>query len=130
MKASLEKVSPFIEKIRHTLEEEVQRLLRDLHAMADEDPNQPGTFIPKPPTEEIKTDDDGSVDATAISDNAPIINQLQQELRDAKKALQAVQDGTYGYCKYCKEAIDPKRLEARPTSSACIACKKTLTQEA
>ena len=34
-----------------------------------------------------------------------------------------------GICKYCDQPIDEKRLRARPTSGACISCKKTLTDE-
>ncbi len=78
---------------------------------------------------EVETDDDSSVEATAVSDDLAVIAGLQEELRDVRKALQVLQDGSYGLCKYCQKPIDPKRLEARPTSSACITCKKTLTQE-
>lgn len=129
MKKNLRHLDPSLEVIKKKLAEEIERLLRDLYTIADEDPNQPGVFIPKPPVHEVETDDDSSVDATTLSDDIPVITNLQQELRDSKKALEAIENGTYGLCKYCGNPIDPKRLEARPTSSACITCKKTLTQE-
>lgn len=119
----------FLKDIEKRLKEEELRLRRDLEDLADEDPNQPGIFLPKPPTEEIETDDDSSIESTTISDDLAVIEGLQEELRDVHKALKMLQDGTYGLCKYCQKPIDPKRLEARPTSSACITCKKTLTQE-
>jgi RNA polymerase-binding transcription factor DksA len=112
------------------LSEEEQRLLRDLIDIADEDPNHPGTYLPKPPEVESKTDDDSSIDATTAADAAVIIERLQEELRDVKKAQESLAAGTYGLCKYCHNPIDPKRLEARPASSSCVSCKKTLTQEA
>ncbi len=119
----------FLKDIEKRLKEEEQRLLRDLEDLADEDPNQPGVFMPKPPTDEVETDDDTSIEATTISDDLAVIEGLQEELRDVRKALQMIKDKAYGLCKYCQKPIDPKRLEARPTSSACITCKKTLTQE-
>lgn len=121
--------APFLKEIEKRLKEEEQRLLRDLGDLADEDPKQPGVFLPKPPTDEVETDDDSSIEATTISDSLAVIEGLQEELRDVRKAQRMLKNKTYGLCKYCQKPIDPKRLEARPTSSACITCKKTLTQE-
>ncbi|MSR85686.1 hypothetical protein EXS71_04630 [Candidatus Uhrbacteria bacterium] len=69
------------------------------------------------------------MEVSEYADGLSIGSKLEAELRDTVKALAAIEKGTYGVCKYCGKEIDIKRLEARPTSSACIACKKTLTQE-
>jgi DnaK suppressor protein len=61
--------------------------------------------------------------------NKPLEMTMEKMLRDVNVALKRIDDGTYGVCKYCDNPIDEKRLLARPTSSACISCKKTLTQE-
>ena len=37
-------------------------------------------------------------------------------------ALARVDDGTYGVCEVCGEAIPGGRLEARPTAATCVAC--------
>ena len=111
------------------LQEEEARLTRDLHEIAEMDPSHPGTYLPKHPEIDNETDDDSSIDSTSASDAAAVIERLQEELRDVKKALESLEKGTYGICKYCKQAIDPKRLEARPASSSCVSCKKSLTQE-
>lgn len=111
------------------LQDEEKRLLRDLSDIADEDQNNPGTYLPKPPELDSETDDDISIDATIAAESAAVIEQLQEDLRDVRKAQAALKAGTYGICKYCQNPIDPKRLEARPASSSCVACKKTLTQE-
>jgi DnaK suppressor protein len=55
---------------------------------------------------------------------------LESTLRDIKKSLDRIEKGDYGICKYCDKEIDIKRLTARPTSSSCVSCKKTLTDEA
>ncbi len=39
-------------------------------------------------------------------------------------ALSRINDGDYGYCDACGAEIGTKRLEARPTATQCIECKK------
>ena len=51
---------------------------------------------------------------------------LESTLRDINSALERMENGTYGVCKYCKEEIGEKRMSARPVASACVACKNKL----
>lgn len=51
---------------------------------------------------------------------------LESSLKDIRAALQRIEDGTYGICKYCKKPISEKRILARPVASACIDCKTKL----
>ena len=39
-------------------------------------------------------------------------------LQKIEKALQRIEDGTFGICERCEEDISPKRLEARPVTAA------------
>jgi len=119
----------FIEQMKTRLLEEKARLERDLNDMAKKDPRQPGHFNPAFPETGGDSEDDNSIEATELADEMSIVARLENELRDTIKALETIAEGAYGICKYCKKEIDVKRLEARPTSSACISCKKTLTQE-
>lgn len=74
--------------------------------------------------------EDESADKVAeISDNLSLENELSAAIRDIHSALKAIANGSYGTCKYCKQPIDEARLRVRPTSTSCVACKKTLTQE-
>jgi len=45
-------------------------------------------------------------------------------LQKIDRALQRVEDGSFGICERCEEDISPKRLEARPVTSLCIRCKE------
>ena len=45
-------------------------------------------------------------------------------LQKIEKALQRIEDGTFGVCERCEEDISPKRLEARPVTTLCIRCKE------
>src|SRR5438552_15347194 len=40
------------------------------------------------------------------------------------RALERVDDGTFGVCEQCGEEISIKRLEARPEATLCIRCKE------
>ncbi|MBL7058586.1 TraR/DksA C4-type zinc finger protein [Patescibacteria group bacterium] len=51
---------------------------------------------------------------------------LEKTLRDIEGALDRIEKGTYGVCKYCNQEINAKRLQARPVASACIPCKTKL----
>lgn len=73
---------------------------------------------------------DNAAEAADYADSLSIEHALEKTLKDVNEALRRIQDGTYGVCKYCHKPISTERLLARPTSSACIPCKKNLTQEA
>jgi DnaK suppressor protein len=40
-----------------------------------------------------------------------------------KEALERIENGTFGICEECGEAIALKRLRARPMATLCIHCK-------
>ena len=45
-----------------------------------------------------------------------------RDLQRIDAALRRIEDGEYGYCSDCGEAIAEKRLEADPMASLCVAC--------
>ncbi len=44
-------------------------------------------------------------------------------LSKISQALQKIDDGIYGECEACGEAIGVKRIQARPVAELCIDCK-------
>jgi DnaK suppressor protein len=73
--------------------------------------------------------DKADENAQEISDyttNSAAEKVLEKTLADIDTALKRIEDGSYGTCKYCHQAIAPKRLQARPVASACISCKNEL----
>lgn len=108
------------------LVDERARLEQELEDLGSKNPNQPDAAYPESGG---TSDDDNAAEVTEYVDELTVEARLEAELRDVKKALGAIEKGTYGTCKYCHKEIDLKRLEARPASSSCIDCKKLLTQE-
>lgn len=65
--------------------------------------------------------------ATTESDQAMNLRLRDRErvlLRKIDKALDKIDEGTYGLCEDCDEPIEVKRLEARPVTDLCIQCKE------
>jgi len=45
-------------------------------------------------------------------------------IKKIKKALERIDNGTFGICEDCGEEISEKRLMVRPVTTQCIECKK------
>ena len=74
-------------------------------------------------------EDENAAEVAEFEANLGIEQDLAKTLRDVASALERLATGTYGVCKYCHKPIDPRRLQARPTSSSCVECKKAIIQE-
>ena len=123
------KLSPkFIETMKETLISEKTKLENELSKFTKKNPNVDGDFEATYPEYGDKSDENAQ-EITQYLTNKPLEMQLEKMLRDINKALKNMEAGSYGMCKYCDEPIEEKRLQARPTSGACVSCKKTLTQE-
>ena len=80
---------------------------------------------------ELKVSPDDLPDETDLAANE-ITQNLVFKLRERERlllkkiddALAKVDEGTFGVCEDCEENIEPRRLEARPVSTLCIACKE------
>ena len=61
----------------------------------------------------------------AILPKLPDRAAAEDVLRDTfRKALEKIDQGTFGVCDDCGEKISLKRLEARPETTLCIRCKE------
>jgi DnaK suppressor protein len=58
-----------------------------------------------------------------LSDN------VREEIMQIDDALDRINSGSYGRCPRCNEPITIQRLEVRPHSRHCVACKELLEKE-
>ena len=63
--------------------------------------------------------DSGQV-AAEQGENKVLASQLRTELDEVDRALAKLEEGTYGACEACGEAISSARLEAMPAARFCI----------
>lgn len=54
---------------------------------------------------------------------------LGREIVAVKAALARVDDGSYGECTRCGEAVGEKRLEAFPETALCINCAREVEKQ-
>lgn len=118
----------FTEKMKAHLTAEKERLESELSSFAHRSGGSEGDFKTDFPNLGDK-EDENAAEVAEFSNNLSLEDELEKALRDVANALEALEKGTYGVCKYCSQDIDERRLVARPTSGSCIQCKKTLTQE-
>lgn len=76
----------------------------------------------------VRPEDKDEVDQA----NADIEQSMRMQLKNRETftlqkinaALRRIEDGSYGECESCGESIELRRLQARPTTTLCIACKE------
>jgi RNA polymerase-binding protein DksA len=114
-----------LDEIKNKLNTDKTRIEGELLKFAKKNPNVAGEYDAQ--IEDLG--DDESENVTEVEQYAldlSLEHALEKELKDVDKALLAIKKGTYGFCKYCKQPIDAKRLKARPTSTSCVSCKNKL----
>ncbi|KKW28905.1 MAG: C4-type zinc finger protein, DksA/TraR family [Candidatus Uhrbacteria bacterium GW2011_GWD2_52_7] len=117
----------FLEEMTGVLEQELVKLKEELVNLA---PNgKKGNAFDADYDNLGDKEDESAEKVAGMGDAYSLESELTTALRDVESALAAIKGGTYGVCKYCKTEIAEERLRARPTSTSCVACKKTLTQE-
>ena len=85
------------------------------------------------PTGDLRSDvdyGDSFADAGAVTaertERLGLVDTLVGQLREVEKALERIEQGTYGICAECGNEIPAARLEARPESTLCVDCKSRL----
>jgi DnaK suppressor protein len=65
---------------------------------------------------------DGTTEAISRLTDIGVGRSLETGLDRTERALAKLDEGTYGTCDACGEAIPPARLRALPDSVLCVAC--------
>jgi len=83
------------------------------------------TAVPRDPAAAVsfgKRIGDGTTEAIARMTKVGTAEQLSVMRADVVRALEKIEDGTYGLCDRCGASIPDERLEARPWSVLCVSC--------
>ncbi len=105
--------------IRAALDERLAELDRDLAEL---------TAVPRDPAAAVsfgKRIGDGTTEAVDRLTKVGAAEQLAVMRTDVVRALEKLDDGTYGICDRCGALIPEERLEARPWSVLCVRCAST-----
>lgn len=118
----------FIQEMEEKLMNEKRRLEKELTEFAKQNPKNAEDYDAAFPNMGDK-EDENAEEVDTFSTNLTLERTLESSLRDVEKALDRIKNNAYGICKYCSKEIGEKRLRARPSSSSCVECKKSFTQE-
>jgi DnaK suppressor protein len=67
--------------------------------------------------------EDEASESTELEKRSALENRLNSLLREVERALQKMDDGSYGTCDICRSPIDPARMEALPQAILCMNCR-------
>ena len=112
-----------IEHFKNLLLKEKEVLLSELKTVAVLNGNNPADFEPIKPDMDIDLSDRNEVadEIEEFRNNTAITNDLEIRLQEVNKALQKIEEGTYGVCEVSGTAIEEDRLEANPAARTCKA---------
>ena len=65
---------------------------------------------------------DGTTEAVGRLTDIGVGHSLEQALARTERALKKLDEGTYGICDDCREAISPGRMRALPDGVLCVKC--------
>ena len=65
---------------------------------------------------------DGTTEAISRITDIGVGRSLEATLARTERALEKLDEGTYGRCDVCGGDIPPRRLEAMPDSVLCVSC--------
>ena len=101
-------------EIRGTLERERDELRQQLGEI---------TAAPRDPMAALsfgKRVGEGTSQAIERIEQVDVARRLEEKLADVERALQKLEEGTYGTCDVCGDPISPERLEAIPWATRCV----------
>jgi len=98
------------------LQKQLDELVKGAGKTVDEMTDAENTSAFPDPTDRASMESDRNFELRIRDRERKLINKI-------KKALEKIEDGSFGFCEVCGEPIDFKRLEARPVTEHCIECK-------
>lgn len=110
------------EPFKKLLEVELTKIITDLESIATKHP-ETGDWVAIPVSTDLGNADE-NVEADAVEEwNArrALMAQLEIRYRNIMRALEKIDQGTYGTCEICGEPIESERLEANPAARTNLA---------
>ncbi len=111
--AQLEYFRSLLQKKLDDLLGEADKTLEEMTDMNDHFPD---------PTDRASVESDRSFELRIRDRERKLIKKIN-------KAVERIEQGTYGICEDCGEEIGTKRLTARPVTTRCIECKSKQERE-
>lgn len=103
-----------MEKIKEVLLKRKQQLQEDLSLLQEDGP-----------VDDQSQDAADQANSSALETlKTSLQNNELEEYRMITKALDMIEDGTYGECVDCEQSISERRLMSYPNATRCLACQE------
>lgn len=113
----------FLTQQRKLLEERKSQLLKELKLDSVKGVHAENEYDARFPDFGDK-EDENAAEVAAFEGNLSMEKNLEISLFNVNKALKKIEEGNYGLCEKCGKMINPERLRAFPSATACMDCKK------
>ncbi|OHA16102.1 MAG: hypothetical protein A3G52_04125 [Candidatus Taylorbacteria bacterium RIFCSPLOWO2_12_FULL_43_20] len=107
---------------KEILEQELERLESELKTVGRANPKNPEDWEADTTSVDIDRADDNEVadKMESFGENTAIVAQLEIRHSEVKRALERIEEGTYGNCTVCGKEIEKERLVANPAAATCV----------
>lgn len=112
-------------ELKKTLIEKRNKIRKELATFAEKSGKIKDDFETKFPDVGYG-DEDNATEVTMYQDDLGVEHSLELDLLAVNKALERMENGTYGLCYNCgdePQIIDIKRLKAFPEAELCLKCE-------
>jgi len=110
----------FVQQMKNELDKEKAEIKKELEKVAREisQDHYQANF-----PEYGSKEDENTAEIAQYEENLALQKKFTQRLEEIEKALDKIEEGSYGNCESCGQKIDQARLKANPAATLCIVCK-------
>lgn len=128
-KAKLEQAAPKLQEVQATataMAENIQQILQTLLAEMQRVRNEIATHTRLAQERSTSGNDigDDGMEIEQVSKNLALKQHLERLLAQIEAAVRRIEQGVYGMCERCGQAILPERLEVLPYATTCVSCAR------
>ncbi len=110
-----------LKEFRHSLEEMKVQIENNLSSISSE--------FNTMKSNELKDEADYALVEKGQNINNTLALRQIETLKAIKRSLKRLDNGTYGICESCGEAIRPQRLQVKIFADYCISCREKIEEE-
>ncbi len=111
-----------LEKIKKQLKSEKAKIEKELEKIAKKNKNVKGDYQAEY-VDIGNKDEENAQEFTLYENRLSLERGLEDILNSTVRALQKIEQGSYGVCDECGKQIPEARLRAYPSATLCLVCK-------
>ena len=112
-----------LEEMKNRLEEKRKSVVEGLESFARENKEIKDDFETKFPHLGDHMDEN-ALEVSDYENKLSVEHNLENDLKKIDRALEKIENGSYGLCEKCGGEINPERIEALPEAVECMKCVK------